>query len=292
MKNWQKIGILVGSIAVVLVIATVVVMFSNGGPKLEITFDTNTSIPSEELTNVREALVNVVKANTSNFDKNTVYKGTARDYQETVDGKNGTANFIVDFDSISESYKVAVTWPNSDGSTLNIAISCPLLDSKYPETPCLTEVNDSSEIVSYLPYEGSFSNGKKYKIEAKYDGDILYLQVTSNGGDLAGLEAAKKWVDSLPAKKDDILYYVPSGDYVQANHANTKDTNVNKYLPYFIPGVYNIYPVVDDSGKVISISADLAGCTSYQTDPLEAEIKNYLETKGINYPLNFSYCME
>ena len=292
MKNWMKIGIFAGCLALVAIVVASVMFILNSGPKVEIVFDTKTNIPGEELTNIRSVLVDVIKANINNFDKNTVYKGTARDYQETVDGKNGTADFIVDFDSISESYKVEVSWPNPDSSAPNVVVSCPLLDSKYPDTPCLTEVNDSSEIVSYLPYEGSFSDGKKYKIEAKYDGDVLYLQVTSSGGDLAGLEAAKKWVDSLPVKKDDILYYVPSGDYVQANHANTKDANVNKYLPYFIPGAFNIYPVVDDNNKVVSISADLAGCTSYQTDSLETEISKYLENRGIDYPLNFSYCTE
>ena len=292
LKGWQKGGIFVALIAVIAIIIVAVVVAINSEPNVKINFSEDVSIPGGEIRKIREKLVNVISNNTENFSRSVTYVGNARDYEEDKGDKYSTATFIVDFDTISESYAVSVTWPASDDDSPNIIIACPLMDSKYPETPCKTEYNDSSDITGYLPYEGTLPSGAKFKINEDYDNGKLYLNIKTNGDANEAVAAAKKWVSSIHLNPDDYTYFVAGKQYIQANNAKTKDENVNKNLPYYMPGVYNVYPVTDEGGNVTSIKAELAGCTDAQTDPVEEDINSYLSSKGISYPVSFEYCAE
>ena len=290
LKDWQRGGILVGVVAVIVIVVVAVIFMIGSEPKVEIEFGEQNNIPGGELRKVRGKLVDVIRNNTENFDSTVVYRGVASNYKETTEGKETTANFVVDFDSISESYKVSVTWPDSDDGSPNIVVSCALLNGKYPETACTTESNSSSDIVGYLPYIGEDAVGEKYKITANYDGGNLYLEIKSNGNIEQAVTAAKEWLKKLDFDPDDYLLYAASKQYVQVNHAKTKDTNVNKYLPYFIPTKYYIYPVVDDNNNITSIHADLGACTDTQVELAEKVARDYLSSKNINYPIEFGYC--
>lgn len=282
-------------------------------PKVKINFNDNINIPGDELRKTRENLYNVIRDNSSDFNNNITFIGDARDYKEESIDKTTTATFIVDFNDIKQSYFVSITWPNPNDGSPNINISCPLLDSKYPETPCSTEINSSSDISSFLPYTGTISNNQEYVLVNKYVSGKVYLEVQINScGNSSilneALESARKFVSSIHFNPDDFNFYTPtnlcdgeahshqeSGNtpeyYVQVNHANTKDENVNKYLPYFIPDSYNVYPITDENGDITSIKAELSGCTDFQTAPMEEEIKNYLQSHNINYDLTFEYCI-
>ena len=306
LKKWQKTIIVAIPLAIIVIVIVAVASLVGSEPKVRIEFDEKENIPTSELRNIREYLVGVIKSNTTDFDSSIVYVGKAREYNEQVDGNYTTATFIVDFDDIKESYQVEVTWPNPDDGSPNIIISCPIFDSKYPETPCTTESNSSREIMNFLPYVGKLSGGETYTVEGEYDDGELYLEVVVDScGDeailSAVLEAAKKWITSISLDPDDYLLYVP-GDicskdlilievpYIQANHAKTSDENVNKYLPYYIPDAFHVYPVVDSDNNVTSIRAEVPGCFEYQRQPGIEQVTSYLSTAGINYPVEFVEC--
>ena len=305
LNKWQKIGTFFGAFLVVGIIALTVVFVSTSEPKVKINFDTLVNIPSGDMTNIRKILVGVIRDNTEDFDNTITYYGNARDYDESTENDLSIATFIVDFDEIRESYKVNVKWPNPNDGSPNVIVSCPLFESKYPETSCVTDVNSSTNIISYLPYTGKLSSGIEYEILAKYNTGDLYLEVyVSSCGNAevmnAALIAAKTLMTSLNFDPDDYLFYVPSTIcdtgtssqyyYLQANHAKTNDTNINANLPYFVPNTYNVYPIVDENNNVVSIKAKLAGCTDYQTDPVQENIESYLKSKSVNYPVEFEYC--
>lgn len=309
LKIWQKVALLVGGLLIVVIIVIAVVSIINSEPKVKIEFGVEENIPAEELRGIREYLSGVIKDNTVDFSSGTIYVGKARKYEEEVYSDSTTATFIVDFDDIRQSYLVTVTWPNPDDGSPNISVSCPILDSKYPETECVTEANSSTDIISYLPYEGMLKNGKKYKVEDNYGNGGFYLTVSVDAcGDTVllegALEAAKEWITSINLNPDDYLFFVPTSicegiasseipySYIIANHAKTNDENVNKYLPYFIPNMYNVYPVVDENNNVTKIEAEVSGCTDYQTDPMERAVHDYLDGYGISYPVEFEYCVE
>ncbi|MBQ6410132.1 hypothetical protein IJI18_02665 [Candidatus Saccharibacteria bacterium] len=291
LKNWQKGGILAGALAVVA-IGIVAVIFTMGSQiKVEIVFDEKNNIPTEEMKKIREKMLDVIRDNTENFDSTVVYRGAATDYRETSEGKTSTASFVVNFDTISESYKVSVVWPDPEDGSPNIIISCALLDGEYPKTPCTTESNSSSDILGYLPYVGEDAAGRKYEIVARYDDEKLYLEIKTDGDMDEAVTAVKDWMKKLNFNPDNYLLYIQSRQYIQVNHAKTKDVNVNKYLPYFIPAKYYIYPIVDGNSDVTSIRAELGACTEAQIEPAEELVREYLSSNGINYPIEFEYCV-
>lgn len=291
LKKWQRVGIVFGFLAIIIAVVIAIVVIINSEPKVKINFENETGIPGGEIRKIRENLVGVIRENTDDFDESIVYVGNARDYSELPGNIYTTAVFVVDFDEIKESYSVMVTWPDPDDGSPNIVISCPLLNSKYPDTPCVTESNSSKEITGFLPYEGVDTNGDKYKITIGYFASEPYLEVATDGDIQAAVDAAKKWVILFNFDPDDYLFYVRSGNYIQVNHARTKDAKVNDNLPYFIPGAYYVYPVVDENNNVTSLNAELSGCTEYQTDSAESGIEYYLNSKGIDYPINYEYCV-
>ena len=85
---------------------------------------------------------------------------------------------------------------------------------------------------------------------------------------------------------------VSSSTHTSAGTADTNDTNVNANLPYFVPNIYKVYPVVDENNNVVSIKAELSGCTDYQTNPQEEQVMEYLNSKNISYPVEFEYCVD
>lgn len=292
LKNWQKIMLGLAPIIAIAVAIVLVAILMNPRTNVNIRFSEKTNIPGAEMIQIRKRLADVIRDNTADYSDSTIYDGVARDYNEYAEDGTTTASFVVDFDAIKESYAVDVLWPDPDDGSPNIIVSCPLADSKYPETPCATETNSTSEIIGYLPYEGTTDAGDKYEVNGEYTGGKLYLEIETNGDAVTALTATKKWMSLLGFDPDDYLFYVVNGSYVQANHSKTNDANVNEKLPYFIPNVFYVYPVTDATGNVESIQADIAGCTDYQTDSAEEEINNYLNRNGISYPVEFEYCTD
>ena len=175
LKNWQKWGIIGGVLTVIIIVAVAVLVILNSEPNVKINFDQNVSIPGGEIKKIRQKLAKVISNNTENFSSKIEYVGNARDYQESLGSENNMASFIVNFDAISESYAVEITWPVIDENIPNINISCALLNGKYPETPCETEINSSKDIFGYLPYTGKLDSGEEYNIVVGYDNGKMYL---------------------------------------------------------------------------------------------------------------------
>lgn len=310
LKVWQKTLIILGFLLAIILVVVAVIYANNVEPKVKIVFENTVNIPSDELMAIRKKMVGVIEGNTEAFDDNTIYVGKARGYQEeTIDGET-TATFVVDFDEIKQSYQVEVTWPNPDDGSPNIYITCPLLDSKYPETKCATEFNSSADIISYLPYSGMLSSGKEYTVIPNYEYGMLYLEIRVDAcGDKTILdktsEAVRDWLNTINFDPDDyVLYVVPNicngeeidfdfeNDYVRANYAKTNDQNINKILPYYIPHEFYIYPAVDNNNNVTSVKVKVGACREYQIDFAKDFATRYLMANGINYPVEFDECAE
>lgn len=309
-KTKKMVWAVLAAVVAIAIIILIVVLLVNKNVVLEskvnLRFDVNTNIPSGELNSVRKHLYGTIRNNTNDFNEDVTYYGVVRNYQESLADYNNTAIFIVDFDDIKQSYTVSVLWPDPNDGSPNVMISCPILDSKYPATKCVTEANSSTEIVSYLPYVSKTDFGMEYKVIGDYSNGGLYLSVEVNScGNTAiaekTLDEVKSWILSYRMNPDNYLFFVPTNlcdeditlpySYIQANHADTNDENVNKKLPYFIPNMYNVYPVVDEDNNVVSIKAEVSGCTDFQTEPMTEEVNEYLEKNGISYPVEFEYCV-
>ena len=311
LKNLTKKQIMFGIVAIVAILVLIVVgivISLPAEPKVNLDFDVDTNIPAQELRKIREKLFSVIGSNTENFDEKATYDGIVRNYEETLEDDSNEATFIVDFDGIKQSYEVMAIWPDPNDGTPDVMVSCPILNSKYPETKCKTEVNSSTDIAEFLPYTGKLSSGEEFTLTYKYDANgNMYLEVEVDSCDNkavvdAAVVAAKEWIRQIYLEPSDYLIYAPtnvcstggvsSSTHTSAGTADTNDTNVNANLPYFVPNIYKVYPVVDENNNVVSIKAELSGCTDYQTNPQEEQVMEYLNSKNISYPVEFEYCVD
>lgn len=218
LRTWQKITIFFAPVIILVIIAIILTIVLNPGINVKISFSEKTNIPSSEMERVREKLMTTIRSNTADFNTHIIYEGEAREYNESEAEGTTTANFIVDFDSVQESYLVSVFWPNTDIGAPNIIISCPLFNFKYPSTICNTESNSSLFIDGYLPYIGKTDSGKKYKLDTAYDKNknmYLAVQVELGESDVVikeALDAAKKWVESIGFEVKDFTFKATRGE--------------------------------------------------------------------------------
>lgn len=123
--------------------------------------------------------------------------------EKTRDGIT-TAKFIIDIDSIKQSYTVDFSWSDTESLSTNIFIECPtVFESKYPDSNCVGMYTTSSSPELYLPYKGTTKSGISYEISVKqYNGRDFYFEVsTKNCQNLDEAKAAAEaWLNTTPLK--------------------------------------------------------------------------------------------
>ena len=123
--------------------------------------------------------------------------------EETKDGIT-TANFIVDIDSIKQSYTISFSWSETEELSDSILIECPnIFESKYPNSYCIGMYTTSDSPELYLPYQGTTNSGVSYQINFKfYTGDEPFIEVSTK--DCQNLNEAKAaaevWLNTTPLK--------------------------------------------------------------------------------------------
>ena len=296
-----------------LIIIISIILINNSKSNINIdTTGTKISVPASEMKRVYNKLSGTIKNNLDDFDENKEYKGTIDQYEEKLGEKKNTATFLVNFDEIKQSYRVNVMWPNAQNMS-DISITCPIQDSKYPDTPCKTEANSTSDISSYLPYYGTLDSGQNYTALYRYTGDKPFIEVDIDScGDVSLINLAltkfKAFLSEKHFNPKDFNIFAPNSlcdggaesssktkstsetFYYTGNPLSTKDQNINNALPFFVPSRYFVYPNTDEQGNITSIHADISGCTAYQATPMEERVKSYLNSHNINYTVEFSYC--
>lgn len=154
----QKIGILVFCQLVVIVIIVMVINFSFGERNHIETVNEGvlSSVPNSEKELYHDELWNIIKNNVDGLDKSIINDAVVRDgsYIETVDENNKNAkqvDFLVDIDSIKQTYKVTLAWSNNGNVTP--VVDCPAYsDMKYKETFCKGAYRNTDSFSLYFPY--------------------------------------------------------------------------------------------------------------------------------------------
>lgn len=155
----QKIVILVVSqiifiIAIILIINNTILK-----PRDRVdTFDnkeTLKNVPQAEIELYEQELWKVISKTDKNLDKSVIDDVVVREdsYTEEIDKNNNMhqVSFVIDIDSIQQSYRVILSWNNSNLNTP--IIDClPISESKYPNSYCQGSYRNSDDLTLYLPY--------------------------------------------------------------------------------------------------------------------------------------------
>lgn len=207
-KN-QKIGIFVVlQIFLIVVIAVSVNSVLNAEkPHIKITNDNEIqNVPEDDVELFKKQLWEVVSENVEGADESVIDDATIREgtYKENKDedGYHG-AEFLIDIDSIKQTYAISITWSKTNEVADSVYIGCPPQNEmKYPETTCKSMYNDTYSLDLYLPY----SESTPYDEEAKdifIDGDeyshIIYVQIVACGEQQTILKnKADEYLKSIP----------------------------------------------------------------------------------------------
>ncbi len=154
-KN-QKIGIIV-IIQIIIIMLIVVWVNIAIQPKahVEVVNENETNIPDSNWRGLENELWNLIQNNVSDVTQSDVDDVVIRDgtYEETTNNDITTARFLIDIDSLKQTYSVVISWSNSVELYDALSIDCPPIDQmKYPETVCYGMYNNTYSLDLYLPH--------------------------------------------------------------------------------------------------------------------------------------------
>ena len=115
-------------------------------------------VPAEIREDFKGALWGVIQNNTNSEEYDIVNDVVIREnsYEEVENDSGGmVVNFIVDIDSLKQTYTVSMAWGKDDSraNVHSIVVNCPPQSlMKYPETICYGMSNNTYSLDLYLPY--------------------------------------------------------------------------------------------------------------------------------------------
>ena len=155
-------------VVIILALAIHIVFQSKTRIEIENGGEVTSAIPDEYMENFKKTLWELISSNVDNIDKNVIDDVVIRDgtYEEVINENVKSVNFIIDIDSIKQTFAVSIGWSENskDGPDNNVSIECPPVDEmKYPETVCYGMYNNTYSLDLYLPHtvypEGSEDDG-------------------------------------------------------------------------------------------------------------------------------------
>ena len=171
LEKWQKIVtiILFQGVLIILFVITINSFMGEKSHIKPIDESNQTSvIPEEAKVKYEKALWELISSNTEGLNKNVIKDAVIREgsYTEEINTDTGTisARFIVDIDSIEQTYVVYTGWTADHATFPDPVIDCPTLEeTKYtgPNSICKGTYRDKTSPSLYLPYKKTAPRDKE-----------------------------------------------------------------------------------------------------------------------------------
>ncbi len=158
LNNMQRIVVVI--IAQILFVMIIITIINSVFQEKQHVFSTDNTgqtsqVPEEEKRAYEDALWEVISQHVEGVDKNIIDDAVVREdsYKEEYDEESGAtqASFIIDIDSIKQSYKIIIGW-DSNGTATPIIDCLPISEAKYPDSVCYGTYRNSNDLSLYLPY--------------------------------------------------------------------------------------------------------------------------------------------
>ena len=177
----------------------------------------NSNIPQKNIDIFEKTLWDLISSHNNSANESIIDDVVIRDgsYSEIEQDDSMSANFIIDIDSIKQTYVVSIGWPknkNNDDITYNdVVIDCPPQNQmKYPETVCYGMYNNTYSLDLYLPWQIDSPYQDEYEYagsEVQIDGDESAHTITVSLAPCNNMEENKQ-------KANDYLQTIPNiNDY-------------------------------------------------------------------------------
>ena len=199
LSKGQKIGLLVVCQAVFVVVLVLIVQgLMNGREYVKIEDTAGVNLPEKVREFVADNIWETIKGNVENVSRNDIDDVVVREetYSETVEDDEDLvrANFIVDIDSIKQTYAISAGWSRGGEVVYEVIVNCPPIDEmKYPETVCYGDYNNSFSLDLYLPY-AVYKDGYDMDDDAAMDDEVVAPDIYITG------DADEKYIDVMVSK--------------------------------------------------------------------------------------------
>ena len=227
----QKIGLLF-SVQIIVAIIIASVLHMSLQPKEHVIIQNNGSwvnsnIPSKNMDIFRKTLWDLISEQNNAIHESVINDVVIREgsYSETEHENGKSAEFIIDIDSIKQTYTVSIGWPKSgdDNTTTynDVVIDCPPQNQmKYPETICYGMYNNTYSLDLYLPWQIDSPYKDRYEYagpEVHVDGDESTHTITVSLAPCNNMEENKKkannYIQTIPGHDNYKIEYVV-GDHM------------------------------------------------------------------------------
>ena len=158
MTNAQKtVFIAILQVLIMILLTFVVHTFTIGRKNVIIAEDdaSSTAIPEEVEDAISDILWNTIKKNVQGVDQNVINDAKIREgtFSKKENEDEISVRFVLDIDSIEQTYVVATGWTKDLSVIRDVTINCPpVSEMKYPDTVCRGMYNNTESLDLYLPY--------------------------------------------------------------------------------------------------------------------------------------------
>lgn len=174
-RSQKVVAIVMAQVVVILILVSCLMVAFRPKTHVEVQDGGDNSIPEDSWTGMKNELWYLIQNNVEDVTRSKIDDAVIREgtYEETTEDDITTATFLLDIDSLKQTYSVTISWSNTVKLSDGLAINCPRKDEmKYPETVCYGMYNDSYSLDLYLPHDLVVSeNGKEYNYGAIYEGE-------------------------------------------------------------------------------------------------------------------------
>lgn len=159
----QKVVIVVLMQIILVIILASIVVVNTSQPRNHISTVDNDdilkNIPSKEIELYEQGLWSIIEETVDGADKSMIKDAVIREgsyIDETDENQNDSSgshqvSFIVDIDSIQQSYKVVLGW-SRDQYNPPIIDCLPASEAKYPDSICYGTYRNTHDLSLYFPY--------------------------------------------------------------------------------------------------------------------------------------------
>lgn len=194
LEKWQRITLIVvlQGIFILMIGTTLSWAINNNREHVVVIDDSDQSadMPRVAKEAYMDALWQIIKDNVKDADRNIIRDVQIRDgsYTEEEVNNDGViqAGFIVDIDSIQQTYRVTISWDKNDASVMDAIIDCPTPDeNRFPDSFCQGTYRNTNDLSLYLPHmsypegrDGSSPSAPNYMITGDQDSKFLNIMVS------------------------------------------------------------------------------------------------------------------
>ena len=211
LEKWQRVALIIvlQGIVILIIVTTLSSILSSTRNRIDTIDDSNqtASMPSAAKDAYEDALWGIIKTNVDGIDRSVIQGARIREdsYTEKKMNDDGVvqAGFIVDIDSIEQTYRVIVSWDKNESDVMEVVIDCPAVnESKYPDSFCQGTYRNTNDLSLYLPYIVEANENEDTKdlyIDGDEDEHAIFIEIT----------ACEEYFDELKKQAMDYLENTP-----------------------------------------------------------------------------------